>query len=87
MALASLVSWSLQNNSGFTFTAFINGLSRPPHSWTLPATCLVSTLFFKLRGRVYNPFVPLSFLVINTNPCTPSGQVLLLPGAGIGSTP
>lgn len=77
--------WHLWCNSGFIFTALTNGLSQFPYM-DIPATCLIS-LFFKLRGRVHNPFDPVSVLTINPNLCTTSWQVLLLPGARTGSTP
>jgi len=49
MALALLISWSLQHNPGFTFTTSCNKLLQFPYSKS-SATCLASTAFLNYDG-------------------------------------
>lgn len=80
LALATLITWNLLCNSGFTFTALINGLSL---SSCMDSSCCMPELSTFLKWRVHNPFVSVSFLAINPNLCTLSCQVVLLARAGI----
>ena len=68
---------SFQHNPAFTFTASLNGLSKPPRRCFL-ATSLASAAFLSHWGRLHNLF--LVYSLIKPGPCGWNCQVLWLIG-------
>jgi hypothetical protein len=76
-ALASPISWGLQGNPGFSFTALCKGLSGPPFRF-IPDTCLTSVAFLS-PGRDSSLLLS---SILDSKARSISCEVLLLPGDG-----
>ncbi|XP_016818776.1 putative serine protease 47 isoform X1 [Cricetulus griseus] len=66
-ALAPPISWNLQHNPGFTFTASYNSLFGLPCRDS-PATCLMSSAFLNNRERIHNPLTSVSSTPLKPEP-------------------